>query len=161
MPNVTGDIIDIEQTSDGGTSWTVVGKSRGTVSWSPNTNVAESGDHSDLQQNKSATSEAWEIAIEGLIQSTLGGLDTLGIYDSTSGELAGSVGRGSGDGYELRITVWEDEAAKSAGAGNENLQLSTTDFLAVLDDFNVEEDDFSTYSLTVHSRERPTVDATA
>lgn len=159
MPNVTGDIIDIEHSGDDGTSWTVVGKTRGTVTWSPNTNVAESGDHSSLQQDKRATSEAWEIAIEGLIQSTLGGLDTLGLYDSGNSELVGSVDAPKSGQEQLRVTVYDDAAAKSGGT--EKLQLHTEDYIAVLDDFNIEEDDFSTYALTVHSRERPTVDATS
>lgn len=150
---IAGGIIDIEHSGDGGTSYTVVGKTQGSVSWGPNTNVAESGDHSTIHQDKKATTEAWEVSFEGKILSTLGGLQTLNLYDGSS--ILGSHDVEASSSEQFRVTVYEDATAKSNG--NFKIQMETTDYLAILDDFNIEDEDFSTQSLTIHSRERPQV----
>lgn len=153
---VSGGIIDIEHSNDGGSSYTVVGKTRGTVSWSPNTNVAESSnDHSSKHADRAAVGEAWEVSFEGKILSTLGALDALGLYDSANSEMDGSHDVAAGSSEEFRVTVYEDEDAKAGGTVT--LQLSLADYLILLSDWSMEPDGFHTWECTIHARETPTV----
>lgn len=127
---------------------TLVAKTRGTITLSPSTNVAESGDHNSLQQDRMATSEAWEVSFEKQLLATLGGLETLGLYDSTNQVLHGR----SEDTLDRRLTL-EVDIREADGT-----TLSTyliRDGLAVLEDANIEEDDFSTTSFTLHTHQRP------
>lgn len=155
---VTGGIIDIEYCEDTSAStptYVKVGETRGSVSWAPNVEMATSGDHSKLQQDKAPISEAWQLEFEGKILSTLGGLETLGLYDSTAEEFAGQVNVRAGENQEFRVTVYDDQAAKDGGT--HLLQISTADFIVVLNDWTLEEDDFSNWSAAIHSRTRPSV----
>lgn len=153
---VSGGIIDIEHSNDGGSSYTVVGKTRGTVSWSPNTNVAESSnDHSSKHSDRAAVGEAWEIGFEGKVLSTLGGLDSLGVYDSANSEMDGSHDVPASSSEEFRVTVYEDADAKDAGTVT--LQITVADYLLLLSAWNMEPDGFHTWECTVHARETPTV----
>lgn len=157
---VTGGIIDIEHCADTAATtptYTKVGETRGTVSWAPNVEMAESGSHGSLQQDKAAVSEAWALAFEAKILSTLGGMETLGLYDSTAGEFAGHVDVAAADNQAFRISVYEDQAAKDAGTTT--IQIETADYICLLEEWALEEDDFSHWSAAVHSRTRPSVTA--
>lgn len=156
---VSGGIIDIEAGSEVNTdtgSYEVIGKTRGTVSWGPNVEVAESSDdHSSKHADKAAVGEAHEISFEGKVLSTLGGLETGGHYDTTDEEVKGSVDIVPEDEESRRITVYEDEEAK---AEEEYLvRIETQDVLSILENLDLEPDGFSTWECTLHSRESPTV----
>lgn len=157
---VSGGIIDIEHSSDLSVSdptFTVVGKTKGSISWSPNTDVAESSDdHSTLHADKAAVGAAWEVTFSGKILSTLGGLETLGLYDSTNEVMGEYVDQVPSDDEGLRITVYEDADAKDAGTVT--LQIGPEDdYVLVLSDFSIEADGFSVWECTLHVRESPTM----
>ena len=156
---VSGGIIDIEHCPDTTAStptYNVVGKTRGTVSWSPNTNVAESSnDHDSKHADRKAVGEAWEVGFEGKILSTLGGLEELGLYDSTAQEFAGSEDVETGDNEEFRVSVYADASEKSSD--NPEMRLTVSDYLVLLSDLSMEPDGFHTWECTLHARETPGV----
>lgn len=156
---VSGGIIDIEHSPDTSVAepdYNVVGKTRGTVSWGPNTNVAESGnDHDSKHSDRAAVGEAWEVSFEGKVLSTLGGLEELGLYDSTAGEFAGSADVEPGDNEAFRVTVYEDSDAKSSDS--HEVQIEVEDYLVLLSALNMEPDGFHTWECTLHCRETPGV----
>lgn len=147
---VVGDIIDIEHSTDGGSTYSVIGKTRGTVSINPNNSLAESSQHSSLQQDKDPVSEAWTIEFENRIVSDLGGLEEAGLYSSGDSELVGSAVSGSTE--QIRITIYENEADKTGGTIK--MAFETTDYIAELTSLDVEEDDYSIAGITIHSLER-------
>lgn len=161
---VVGDVIKVEHGSYDATNsewvWTQVGRTRGEVSIDSDVNVAETTVHDKLQDEKDATSEAWMLSFEHLVQSTLGALNTLGLITS-SDELKGFVnligdeGNPSDGDEALRVYVYEDETAVS----NDTVKLGyeTYDCLVVYGSNTIAEDDYSAGELEVHSRERFTV----
>ena len=159
MPDkIVGDIIEIEHTPDHTASsptWTLVGATTDTVEVSPNTETTSGRDHSSKQQDKSAISEAWEIAFTRNIVTGVAQLQTLGLIDDSTYELKGSVDtrNSSNTADAIQITVYADEAAKSAG--NAKYQIATSDYLLQAEAGELSVEDFSTQDFTVHSRERP------
>lgn len=130
---------------------TLVAKTRGTITMSPNANVAESGDHNSLQQDKLVTSEAWEVSFEKQLLAALGGLETLGLYGgSAPGDLRGhSEGGLEPEGQRsIEVHVKEED-------GTTLSKYLIRQAHIILEDANIEEDDFSTVSLALHTSWRP------
>lgn len=130
---------------------TLVAKTRGTIGFSPNVQMAESGQHASLQQEKAPVSEAWELAFEGVMVSDLGGLEVLGLYDSTAQEVLGTAGEedlSTPDSIEVEA---EDEA------GSTIISWLLPDVVLELGDMSIEEDDFSVWTATGHTLQRPRV----
>lgn len=161
---VVGDVIKIEKGEYDETaedwSWTQVGRTRGEVAIESNVNVAETEVHDQLQMDKDATSEAWVLSFEHLIQSSLGALQTLGLI-TEGDQLKGFVNlRGDADDPQdgdeaLRVQVYQDEQAVTED--DVKMGYESYDLLVVYSSQSVNKDDYSTGDLEAHSRERFTV----
>jgi len=152
---VSGGVIDIEYSDDISdpetAEYTVAGKTRGTVSYDPNTDIAESDDdHSSRDSDKAAVGRAWEMEFESKVLSTLGGMETLGLYED--GEVKDSVDVRPADDAGLRVTVYKDESAQEDG--DHLLQFGPQDdFLLELDSLDIEPDGFSAWEAAIHIRQ--------
>jgi len=151
---MAGNIIDIEHVEDltaTEPTWDLVAKTQDTVGTSPNTNVADARVHEKFNLEKSATSEAWEISFSALIVTGPGQLQTLGLLTDNFEEKGHADSRDATEA--LRITVYEDQAAKDAG--EYKYRTGVEDYLLVHDGGEIAVDDYSTVSFTIHSRHRP------
>lgn len=127
----------------------LVAKTRGSISMGPNTDVAESGNHNSIHQDKQAVSEGWEVSFEKQLISTLGGLETLGLYDSTNQRLLGHSG-------EAPLTPPDSiEIVCKDMSGTVDSKYLLRGALIILDDATIEDEDFSIVSLTSHLNYRP------
>lgn len=129
---------------------TLVAVTRGEITLNSNVNVAETVLHEKKQMEKAPTNESWEVSFERLLQSTLGGLETLGLTDPTATPqvIKGYTETPPQYPDALEIDV-EDEA------GNTVQTLLVTDIRLVLEDVTITDDDFSAMTLGVHALERP------
>lgn len=156
--SIVGGIIEIEHTDDvtaTDPSWDLIGKTTDTVEISPNTEVADERQHGSMQRDKSATSEAWEIAFTADVVTGTAQLEALGVIDTDDYTMKGHVdSRETGNtGDALRVTVYENES--DAQSGTEKWQIGTTDYLLVVGSGTVQVEDYSTRDFTIHSREQP------
>lgn len=156
--SIVGDIIEIEHTDDhtvASPTWNLVGKTTDTVEISPNVDVAEARRQGSKQKDKAATGEGWEIGFTGEIVTGTAQLETLGLIDTSSYELLGSVdSRETGNtGDAIQITVYDNEADKSADTPK--WQSATSDYVLVAGSGELSVEDFSTRDFTIHSRMRP------
>jgi hypothetical protein len=156
--SIVGDIIEIEHTVDHTATeptYNLVGKTTDSVSLSPNTNTTEQRVTNELQLDKAATSEGWEVGFTADIVTGTAQLETLGAIDTTSYELKGHVDSRETDNIAdaIQITVYETEADRDAGTPK--WQVATSDYLLVVDSGELSVEDYSTRDFVIHSRMRP------
>lgn len=151
---LVGDIIDIEVCSDLSETeptWDLVAKTQDTIELSPNVEIASARPHEKMQQDKAGTSEAWETSFTQQIVSGPGQLQTLGLLTEDFKQAGQYDSRDTTE--VIRITVYADEAAKSAGEFK--AQIGFENYLLAGDGGEIAVDDFSTESFVIHSRHRP------
>lgn len=156
--SIVGDIIEIEHTDDhtvASPAWNLVGKTTDTVEVSPNTSVSDQRVHGSKQRDKRATDEAWEIGFVADIITGTAQLETLGVIDTTTQELKGSVDSDeTGNTADaIQITVYANQADKASDTPK--YQLATSDYLLVVGSGTLDVGDYSTRDFTIHSRQRP------
>lgn len=129
---------------------TLVAVTRGEITLNSNVNVAETVLHEKKQMEKAPTNESWELGFERLLQSTLGGLETLGLTDPTDTPQVIQ-------GYTETAPEYPDalEVAVEDEEGNSIQTLLAVDIRLVLEDITITDDDFSAMTLAVHSLQRP------
>lgn len=152
---IVGDLIDIEVCEDVSATdptWNKVAKTKDTVELAPNTEIANVREHGQFAQDKDATSEAWEISFSSQVVTGPGQLQTLGLLTDNFAEKGHNAVPGD-SGEALRITIYEDAAAKAAG--EMKYQVGTDDYILAHDGGELSVEDYSTLSLVIHSRVRP------
>lgn len=163
---VVGDIIAVEHgtysSTDSSWSWVQVGRTRGAVDVDPGAEVAESEIHDSEHMDKVPTGTAWVLSCEHVLLATLGGLDTLGIYDSNDGTLQAYADYGRvdeanpGDGDEaVRVSVYDTQTEMEND--NPTIQYELYNCVVVYDSQSIEKSDFSAGEFSVHCRSDPQV----
>jgi hypothetical protein len=157
--SLVGDIIEIETTDDHTAStptWTLVGKTKDTLTLSPNTEVAETRHHGAFAMDKAAVSEAWEMAFSADIVTGTAQLETLDLINTNTYELQGYADSRELSAANPAITV--TAYASEADASNDNVkwEVGTSNYLVTVDSGEIGVEDFSTREMVIHSRIRPT-----
>lgn len=156
--SIVGDIIEIEHTDDHTASsptYDLVGKTTDAVEMSPNTEVADERQHASFQRDKTATSEAWEIAFAADVVTGTAQLEALDLIDTSTYELKGHVDsrETSNANDAIQITVYDNEGDQASDTVK--WQVATDDYVLVVGSGSVQVEDYSTRDFTIHSRIRP------
>jgi len=165
---IVGDIITVEHgtysSTDSSWTWTQVGKTKGAIDVDPGTEVAESEIHDTDHMDKVPTGVAWVFSGEHLLLATLGGLETLGLYDSTAGTLQGYADYGRvdeanpADGDEaVRVTAYDSQT--DLENDDPLLSYELYNVVIIYSSQSISKSDFSAGEFEIHVRDDPVVAA--